>query len=261
MSAINPTRLNEQVSYLLTCLSDPVSLRRECLEILDFYADRTKRPSVSSGADDTVKFFRVPRPVLRAIGTGLKLRVKAQPDLAHAAASVLWEAGFRETRLLACSLLSGYSHSEIADWVTDWVPSCEDRFAIAELASVGLLAWRRSDVHGFLDKIDLWLKSSSTRMRVFALQALEASTQDEEFDELPTVFRLIRGRVSVAKKREKRSLYRLVNTLVTRSPPEAARFLIDEIAREGGVARKMAREMIEAFPSRQRTLLERTLST
>lgn len=261
MSAVNPTRLNEQVKDLLTCLSDPVSLRRECLELLDFYADRTKRPSVSSGTDATIKLFRVPRPVLRAIGTGLKMRVKEQPDLAHAAASALWEAGYRETRLLACSLLSGYSHSEIADWVTDWVPSCEDRFANAELASVGLQGWRKSDVHSYLNKIAFWLKSSSLRMRVFALQALEASAHDEDFDELPTVFRLIKGRVTVAKRGEKRSLYRLVNTLATRSPPEAARFLMDEIAHEGGAARKMAKSMLEAFPSRQRTLLERTLSS
>ncbi|NIS79974.1 MAG: hypothetical protein GTO14_07160 [Anaerolineales bacterium] len=260
MAAVNPARLNTQVGELLACLHDPVALRRECLEILDFYADRTRRPSVSSSADDAVRIFRVPRPVIRALGTGLKTRVIERPDLAYAAASALWEAGYRETRQLACVILGAYRQSEIADWVTDWVPSCEDRVALAELARVGLQGWRANDVAMFLSKVAEWLESSSLRMRVFSLQALDAAAHDEDFDELPTVFRLITGRVATSQGREKRSLYSLVNTLATRSPPETARFLIDEINREGGAARKMTRSLIENFPSRQRILLERTLS-
>lgn len=260
MPAVNPTRLNEQVSDILMYLSDPVSLRRECIEFLDFYADRTKRPSDTRNADPAIKLFRVPQPVLRALGTGLKARVQEQPGLAHAAASALWEAGYRETRLLASSVLSGYSHSEIADWATDWVSGCEDRIANAELARVGLQGWRTLNVDKFLNEIAAWLESPSLRIREFALQALEAATQDEDFDELPAVFRLIKGKVAIAKRGEKQSLYRLVRTLATRSPPEAAHFLIDEITREGEVAQKMTRSVIEAFPSRQRILLERTLS-
>jgi hypothetical protein len=56
-------------------------------------------------------------------------------------------------------------------------------------------------------------------------------------------------------------LRRLIETLVGRSPPEAARFLMDEIAGVGKAAQDMTHSILDSFPPRQRELLENTLSS
>lgn len=261
MAAINPIRLNEQIDGLLEFLEEPVALRRKCLDILDFYADRTRRPTPKSAIDDASRTFRVPRPVIRAIGIGLKTRTKDNPELAHLASSALWEAEYRETRLLASAILSSQSHDAVAEWAIEWVSKCDDRIVVAEIARVGLAGWRKGDENGFLEKCAEWIEGSSRAIRVFGLLALDAAARDTEFKGLPAVFRMLTGKAASAKRDEKRALAQLVRTLTERSPFEATRFLLDELKHHNSGARALARTVLDQLPVKQRKLLEQTLST
>jgi hypothetical protein len=102
---------------------------------------------------------------------------------------------------------------------------------------------------------------SNRGIRSFALLALSAAAEDDQFKDIPSIFRLIAGFTAKAKGGERRALRRLIEALVDRSPPEAARFLMDEVAEGGNPAENFARSTLEFFPSRQRRLLERTLSS
>jgi hypothetical protein len=90
--------------------------------------------------------------------------------------------------------------------------------------------------------------------------SLHAAVEDPAFEDLPTVFQLCAGLAEKVRGEERRALYAVVTALARRSPPEAARFLTDELANGESGARRMIRETLSAFPRHQRELLRRTLS-
>ncbi len=260
MPAVNPERLRQQVEDLLTLLGDPVALKRQCLDILDFYADRTRRLAASGGVEDTAWVFNVPRPVLRALSHGLCSHTQEKPALMLPTATALWDAGYRETRLLASDILGGIRQSEVAQWAETRVPNCDDRAVLTELASQGLVGLREADPAAFLERVSVWLGSTHRRLRLFALMALQSASGDPAFEDLPTVFRLLSGVSEMARGESRQVLYTLLRTLTRRSPPEAARFLLDELACAIPGTQRMIRVSLEHFPERQRELLKQALS-
>lgn len=259
MSAINPQRLAAQVEDLLALLDDPQAFCRQCLDLLDSCASRTRKPVTMTNVEETLKVFNVPRPVLRALSTGISRHTQMRSHLAWPAASSLWEAGYRETRLLSSAILGGQQSEEVAQMAEAFAPDCDDNVALFELADRGLAEWRGATAK-FLERVDIWLESPRRRLRVFALMAIRAAVEEPEFEDLPTVFRILSGMADSVRGDERRSLYALVCSLAIRSPPETVRFLLDEMEKDGLSARRMVRNTRESFPKRQRQLLERALS-
>jgi hypothetical protein len=261
MTAVKPSRLNEQIDDVLKHMSDPIALRQKCVDILHLYADRTRRPALIETADEAAQSLRVPRPVIRAFGVALKRQAQEQSEFARAASATLWEAGYRETRLLACSILSGQAHEDVSKWAVDYVRNCEDQEIIVEMAQVGILDWRKSDVSRFLTEVETWLEDSDRRIRTFAFLTLSAACEDSQFKDIPSIFRMVAGFSAKVKGEERRALRQLIQVLAERSPPEVVRFLMDEITAGGTPAKNLARNTLDSFPARQRKLLERTLSS
>lgn len=260
MPVVNPARLAKQMEDLFAQINDPVAFRRQCLDLLEFYTDRTRRPGTAKGAEDTSKVFNVQQPILRAMSSGLSAHLQGNPSLSEQIAVELWAAGYRETRLLAASILSGQSRAVVAELAEAWVSDCDDRQALSTLASSGIAGWRRADVSGFLERVSIWLDQRSRQLRNFALMALRAAVEDSSFEDLPTVFRMLAGVVERVRGASRQSLFELVRAMARRSPPETARFLLDELNQDSAGARRMIKSTLEAFPERQRDLLEHALS-
>jgi hypothetical protein len=260
MPAVNPERLRQQVEDLLTLLGDQVALKRQCLDLLDYYADHTRRSLASGGIKDAERVFGAPRPVVRALSQGLRSRTQQKPALILPTATVLWEAGYRETRLLASAIVGGIQQMEVAQWVEARASNCDDSVVLMELASQGLAGLREADPTGFLERASEWLKSTHRWLRLFALMALHAAVENPTFEDLPTVFRLLSGVSEKARGESRQVLYALLRTLTKRSPPESARFLLDELAREIPGTQRMIRTSLGHFPARQQELLKRALS-
>ena len=98
---------------------------------------------------------------------------------------------------------------------------------------MGVLDWRKSDTSRFLTEVETWLKDSDRRIRAFAFLTLGAACEDQQFKDIPSIFRLIAGFTAKVKGEERRALRRLIQVLAGRSPPEVVRFLMDEIAAGG----------------------------
>jgi hypothetical protein len=261
MPAINPERLKKQVDSLLNLVSDPVELQKSCVELLDFYADRTRKSVVVSEADETILAFDVPKPLMRALSHGLCDRLGDQPASAFPAAAALWEAGYRETRILASTILGEQSGEQVPNWAETWAVESEDRIALQMLAAKGLVSWRRAAPTAFLEKAEGWLGSTEKKLWSFSLLALQSAVEDASFEDLPTVFRLLDGATSRFRGVHIHALSQLISALARRSPPEAAHYLIDELASGGPTITRMVQNTLEIFPKRQRQLLERALST
>lgn len=260
MPAVNPERLRQQVEDLLTLLGDQVALKRQCLDLLDYYADHTRRSLASGGVKDAEGVFGVPRPVVRALSQGLRSRTQQKPALILPTATVLWEAGYRETRLLASAILGGIQQMEVAQWAETRASNCDDRVVLMELASQGLAGLREADPTAFLDRASEWLGSTHRWLRLFALMALHSAVENPTFEDLPTVFRLLSGVSEKARGESRKALYALLRTLTRRSPPESARFLLDELAREVPGTQRTIRASLGHFPARQQELLKHALS-
>lgn len=260
MPAVNPERLRQQVEDLLTLLGDQVALKRQCLDLLDYYADHTRRSIASGGVKYTEGVFGVPRPVVRALSQGLLSRTQQKPALMLPTATSLWEAGYRETRLLASAILGGIQQLEVAQWAEARASNCDDSVVLMALASQGLAGLREAEPAAFLERVSGWLGSTHRWLRLFALMALHAAVENPTFEDLPTVFRLLSGVSEKARGESRQILYKLLNTLTRRSPPESARFLLDELARKVPGIQRMIRASLGNFPARQQELLKHALS-
>ncbi len=260
MSAVNPTRLAMEVEELGDLVTDPAALRRACLNLLDFYADRTHRAGSSAVKRNALKAFHVPRPVIRALSVKLHVLTQAHPEIAWPAASALWEAGYREMRLLSIAILNGQTDPSVPQLAEAWAFKCSDLTLLAELSVTGLEGWRRTDPSKFLTQIAAWSNAVKSPLRILALLSLHAAVEDPTFEDLPTVFQLCAGLAGKVRGEERRALYAVVTALARRSPPEAARFLTDELAKGDAGVRRMIQDTLTAFPKRQRELLQRTLS-
>ncbi len=260
MPAVDPARLAREIDAILEHFGDPGALRRLVLDVLDFYADRARRPGASIHADDAPWAFGVPRPVLRSMGRALRARSVQQPQVALAAAEALWGAGYRETQVLAASILASQAGPQAADWAQPRAEACQDRAALAELAGPGMEGWRRAEPQAFLARASVWLRSANPRLLAFGLLALTAAVEAPGFVDLPAVLRMLAGVCGETRGESRRGLVALVRVLARRSPAETARFVLDELEARTPGAERLLRGVLEAFPAPQRERLAQALS-
>jgi len=150
--AANPRRLESQVEALVGLIHDPNLLQKQAVEILTYYADRTRRPGVQRSTRVDPPQLNVPSSVLRTLRTRLKQALDIVPDQAVPVADAMWEAGLRETQLLAVSILGCMRSAESSAWVEARFPSCRDPHVLARLADEGLAAWRLGNPQAFLER-------------------------------------------------------------------------------------------------------------
>lgn len=260
MTAVNPARLAHQVAELMGFIGDPGEFRRRCLDLLESYADRTRRPRGDEQQGATLRVFGAPRSVVHSLALALRAETAKAPDRGWAVANVLWQAGARETCLLAASVVGALPLQRAAEWAADKARTCEDALVLAELGGAALSAWRGSNPEEFLEVVDGWLSEGEPRVAELALAALAQGAHELKSDCLPNMFRMLLGRLGKTRGGAQRAIHDIVRTTARRSPAEAARYLIDEIAAGSMEARRLAHEMAGEFPDNQRHLLEDALS-
>jgi hypothetical protein len=260
MPAIDPARLAYEIQVLRAEGENPARLAQRALDLLEFYADRTRRPKGAARAGEVAWVLGVPRPVQRTLATALQGQINGQETVGLETASLLWDAGHREARVLAASILSPLQGSRVADWVEARAPACDDAEVLTELAGRGLAGWRAAAPQALLDRIAGWLRVSDHGLRGFAMVALTADVQDSSFEDLPSVFRLLRTVTPPVRGPVLRAHWKLVETLAKRSAPETARYLLDELSAGKAEMARLIRQVLPSFPPRQRRLLEEALS-
>ena len=80
MPAIDLSRLSREVDRLRSAFASPGDVVRGAVDVLDFYAERARRPSAVPAPEDRGRSLDVPAPVLRAIGIGLQTQAGVQPE-------------------------------------------------------------------------------------------------------------------------------------------------------------------------------------
>jgi hypothetical protein len=262
MPAIDPTRLARELDALAQLVQDPEEATRTCLKMLDFYADRTRRPTLASTAD-LDRRFGVPGPVQRALSHRLALAARDLPDQGQHLADVLWQAGYRETRQAAAALFETRTDPYVAAWVEDHGRGCIDMVVLRQLGVQSLKSWRAAHPDLFLARIWSWFDSpGEPLLMALALLALNEAVRQPQFGVGPEVFQGLEARQDALAAQPRRAVGDLLRSLAVRSPAETAQFLKDHLKRAGGQKSLSAviRTALPEFPSRQRRALEAALS-
>lgn len=264
MPAIDLGRLEREVEHLESLFDSPAGLTRATLDVLGFYAERARRPSSALGAEEPGRSLTVPAPVLRAIGTVLQKQAGFQPEGGWPVADALWETDLRETRVLACWVLSGIGNERVAEWVERRAAGLDDPHVLTAVVDRAFLHWRRVSGASYIDRIARWLASSRSILHALGLRALEAGLDIPELEDMHWAFEILTGLPRSVRGDARSALADLLETLARRSPAETTRFLLEEIEAERPGVERLARTILPSLPPPQRerliTVLTRSIA-
>lgn len=212
MPAIDPHRLARQLDNLRTQSSDPDQIARDVGELIEEYSDPTRSRAAA-----------VPAPVIRSLRATLH-----QLGQQRAISEALWKCGLPDARLLAAGLLERVEDAEVAATAERWAGQNVPIGIVRELGERGLSGWRRADPIGFLVHITSWLDNRRRRSRVLAVYALRGRVRDADFEDLPSAFGLVEGRLAGTRGEMREALVVLITSLAEVAPEETAGFLDDE---------------------------------
>ena len=228
MPAIQPARLKSQVDGLMSHFHAPDAFIRELHLILDFYADRTRRPGLTGKPKPLIRSYNVPRQVLRSIETGLLALIEANPDDALALADALWADAWFEGRRLAIDILGALPLSQadaVMERVQGWGKPCKDEDLTEMLLARGTARLRTEAPDAFLQQIERWFTAPDAATRRLGLRAIPGLAANPKFENLPILYRLLTSLLRDAESSLEGGLLRAVQALAQRSPQETAYFL------------------------------------
>ena len=248
MPAINPTQLEKQITAALSVKADPPLCVRKLYEILEFYADRTRRSVKAADMLILGKVLRVPQPVLQAITRSIQTEHDYSERLRLESSLMLWDMNYRETRMVAVSLLSGVDPALVMAHFENWATDCDDEEVLHWMAAEGLKLSNRPLEDIPWKGLNTWLQHPAATVQHLALISLLELVQGSVRDgHLPRVFRLLRGASGNISKTSLAALQDLLWALAERSPQESAQYLLDEIKRDQEV-RHLIEKILGAFP-------------
>ena len=259
MPAVELSRLARQTEGLAALLDDPIEFRRACLNLLEGYADRTRR-TVWRPDEDGPWVLGVSRTVLRAVARSLSMEVQGRPAAAQSSADSLWQSGIREGQALAAALVQTIEGAGAGKWAERKVLSARDSHAVGFLAGPALSGWRRMDPSAFLEYLARVLERAVPRWREFGFRGLESALEDPGFPPVPRVFQILGGTPREAGAEPRRAQTAAWRAAIHRSPAEAAQTLLEDLSHAGGDSRDLILSNLEEFPERQRARLQRALS-
>jgi hypothetical protein len=263
MPAIQLARLKIQVTDLLTHFDEPAEFLRQLHDLLNFYADRTRRPGRSGKPKPLIQAYNVPQQVMRRIEGDLAPRVTAEPEKALALADQLWADPWFECRLLAIGIL-GMLPLDAPETITlrlqEWGKTCRENALLDALLETGAASLRAESPDDFLLLVDRWLTNGDLPSRTIGLRALPALVKNPKFENLPTLYRLLSPLLREALSSLESDLLHAVRALGERSPQETAYFLRQNLnaPHKSGLA-VIVRRSLDVFPPEMEDLLRTTL--
>jgi len=263
MPAIQLARLKIQVTDLLTHFDEPTDFIGELHDLLNFYADRTRRPGRSGKPKPLIQAYNVPRQIMRRIESDMAVLIEENPDGALRLADELWNDPWFESRLLAISILGMLSPETpeiIHERLQAWGKTCREDAVLDALLEIGARGLRTKTPDSYLQLVEFWLTSGDLPSRKIGLRALPALTLNPNFENLPTLYRLLSPLLREATSTLESDLLRAVRALGVRSPQETAYFLQQNLMapHKSGLA-VITRSSLDVFPPELESMLRAEL--
>ncbi|MDI6694384.1 MAG: DNA alkylation repair protein [Anaerolineales bacterium] len=233
MTAIQPDRLKQQAAQLAEHFADPAAYVHELHQLLDYYADRVRRPGQAGRPAPLTPAYNVRPPVLRALLAALLPRLQADPQNGLALCDALWEQPYLEFRMLAILLLGQAAPDPpeaIVQRIKSWITPALELQLIESLLSLGVERLHRECPMVLLQLIRQWLENTQPFYQQLGLRALLPFINNPAFENLPVFFRLITPLCQSAPSGLRADLLDVLAALARRSPQETAYFLRQVLA-------------------------------
>jgi hypothetical protein len=200
MPAIDLSRLKAQAALLREQFGYPRGFVHALNELLDFYTNHTMRAALVARRLN-LPTYHTPPPVLRLIQRELAPLADSFPVEAVALVTAMWESGSLETRLLAARLLGAIPPAQAMSALTrlpDWLIQSPDKEIRQALLTEAFARLRRESPEAFFLLLEDWLKSPRSGLQVWGMQALIPLLSEPDFQNLPSVLRILRPAVRAA---------------------------------------------------------------
>jgi len=261
--AIQPALLRQQAALLVEHFDDPPAYIRSLHYLLDFYADRARRPGQSGMPAPITSAYNVRPPVIRMILQELTPLANQEPEDGLALCDALWAEPTLEFRQLAAMLLGQIPSSppeRIITRLKAWLVPDLEFYLIEALMNHALGRLRQEHPQAMIRLIQDWLESSKPLYQQLGLRALLPLVENPQFENLPVFFRLIQPLTFNVPPGLRPDLLDVLSALAHRSPQEAAYFLRQTLSfPDAADTAWLIRQLLNQFPPEQQQMLRNVL--
>ena len=227
MTAIRTNRLRADMAQLMALQRQPAQFVYKLHQMLDFYNDYSYRPGQASQIQSLLPHYKIPLPVTRQIEYELTCLCNEDALSALLLADTLWQESYFEARLLAIHILSQVAVTPpepVLERLSAWAQPDEDKQVLKILITHGAERLLREKPDQWSDLTHSWLINQDRAVQAMGLQALYATVEDDQFQNLPAIFRLISPHVQTIPNDLLNDLIPVLQALAKRSPGETAYF-------------------------------------
>lgn len=252
MPAIQTARLRQQSALLAEHFNDPTAYVRSLHYLLDFYADRAKRPGQSGKPEPLIEAYQVHPPVLRLILQELVPLARNNPEKGFALCDALWKESYLEFRMLA-SMLIGQMPVETAEEITEriklWIKADLEVQLVDAILTHGLMRLRRERPRILENLIQNWLDDTNNFYQQLGLRALLSTISDPSFENLPAFLHMIQPFMEKAPGVLRPDILEVVAALAHCTPQETAYYLRQCLtSRDATDTPWLIRQVLHEFP-------------
>jgi hypothetical protein len=263
MPAIQPARLKTQAAQIGDLFQEPATLVRALHDLLDFYADRTRRPGKSGAPPPLLQAYQVPKPVMRQIWQEFKPHIDEAPQAGFVLADALWAENNLECRILAVQILGRLPvipPDGVVRRLSSWVTEEADQSLQKLLLTTGAARLRQDAPDQVFRLSKTWLNSTDRYVPRLGLQILLPIIEDPEFDNLPFIYRLLRPLTLRLPSGERPYFLQAIKALAQRSPQETVFFLRENLTgRQDTELAALIRRSLNFFPDDLQASLRESL--
>ncbi len=263
MPAIQPARLKRQVAQLGEKFPDSAAYTRALNELLDFYADRTRRPGRDGAPAPLIPAYNAPKPLLREIRRDIIERMSAAPDTGLALADLLWEQPFLECRFLAIHTLGQIAPDPpevVLERLQGWAQATQEDQLLDSIFTVGVARLRSEAGTSYLKKLKDWLGAREDASRILGLRALLPLLEDQELQTLPTIFHQLAPICREMPAEVRPYVLKVIQSLAQRTPKETAYFLREVLSTSSAPGPAwLIRRTLKLFPAESQSSLRSAL--
>lgn len=253
MPAIQLARLRLEVADLVEHFHQPEQFVKHLKELLEFYADRTRRPKLEGTPPPILKSFSIPQPLFRLILIEISPLAEMHPEATLNLADTCWAEPIIEFRQIAIHLLALISPSpseRILDRFLPWLEETVEESLIQQIFDVGLTRLRNELQNEFLILIEKWLVSKEKKQQVFGLIGILSLINTNSFDNLPIVFRLLKVPLDHENKYFRPYLLNIFRKIAQISSQETGYFIKEALTNSPTMEIQwLARHSISFFPA------------
>jgi len=248
---------------LVEHFADPPAYVRSLHYLLDFYADRARRPGQSGMPPPITEAYNVRPPVMRMILQELTPLANQAPEDGLALCDALWAEPTLEFRQLAAMLLGQIPPSppeRIITRLKAWLVPDLEFYLIEALMNHALGRLRQEHPQAMIRLIQDWLASSKPLYQQLGLRALLPLLENPQFENLPVFFRLLQPLACNVPPGLRPDLLDVLTALAHRSPQEAAYFLRQALSYpDAADTAWLIRQLLNEFPSESQQMLRNAL--